>query len=216
MALLSGIHPVAEALRAGNPHRTHRDRAGGRRSAPAGDHRPGAARQRAGTLRAAFVAGPPGQLRGPSGCDRPGRGAQVCRPGFRRLERDAGRTRWRGRSAQSGRGDPHGPCGGRRRHHHSGAARGRHHGRGGQGGGRRLEHLPVVRVTNINRTLEDLKDRGMWIYGLDERGTEAYDQVDYAAKSVLVLGAKAAGCTNRCARSATYWCAFRWPAKSPR
>jgi 23S rRNA (guanosine2251-2'-O)-methyltransferase len=56
-----------------------------------------------------------------------------------------------------------------------------------------LEHLPVVRVTNINRTLEDLKQRGMWIYGLDERGTEAYDRIDYAAKSVLVLGAEGGG-----------------------
>jgi len=27
-----------------------------------------------------------------------------------------------------------------------------------------LEHLPVVRVTNINRALEDLKQRGFWIY----------------------------------------------------
>ena len=43
--------------------------------------------------------------------------------------------------------------------------------------------LPVVRVANINRALEDLKQRGFWIYGLDERGTEAYDQIDYAAKS---------------------------------
>ena len=34
-----------------------------------------------------------------------------------------------------------------------------------------LEHLPVVRVTNINRALEDLKERGFWIYGLDERAT---------------------------------------------
>src|SRR6266542_2791273 len=49
-----------------------------------------------------------------------------------------------------------------------------------------LEHLPVVRVTNINRTLEELKRGGMWIYGLDERGTEDYDQVDYAARCVLV------------------------------
>jgi 23S rRNA (guanosine2251-2'-O)-methyltransferase len=56
-----------------------------------------------------------------------------------------------------------------------------------------LEHLPVVRVTNINRTLEDLKRRGMWIYGLDERGTAAYDQIDYAAKSVLVLGGEGGG-----------------------
>ncbi len=56
-----------------------------------------------------------------------------------------------------------------------------------------LEYLPVVRVTNINRTLEDLKQRGMWIYGLDERGTAAYDQIDYAAKSVLVLGGEGGG-----------------------
>src|SRR5439155_10585898 len=44
-----------------------------------------------------------------------------------------------------------------------------------------LEHLPVARVTNVNRTLEELKRGGHWIYGLDERGTESYDQIDYAA-----------------------------------
>ena len=56
-----------------------------------------------------------------------------------------------------------------------------------------LEHLPVVRVTNINRTLEELKRQGMWIYGLDERGTDNYDKVDYAARSVLVLGGEGGG-----------------------
>jgi 23S rRNA (guanosine2251-2'-O)-methyltransferase len=56
-----------------------------------------------------------------------------------------------------------------------------------------LEHLPVVRVTNINRALEDLKERGYWIYGLDERGTQAHDQTDYAQRSVLVLGGEGKG-----------------------
>jgi 23S rRNA (guanosine2251-2'-O)-methyltransferase len=56
-----------------------------------------------------------------------------------------------------------------------------------------LEHLPVVRVTNINRTLEDLKQRGMWIYGLDEGGTADYDQVQYAERCVLVLGGEGKG-----------------------
>jgi 23S rRNA (guanosine2251-2'-O)-methyltransferase len=56
-----------------------------------------------------------------------------------------------------------------------------------------LEHLAVVRVTNINRTLEDLKERGHWIYGLDERGTEDYTKVDYAAPTVLVLGGEGKG-----------------------
>ncbi len=56
-----------------------------------------------------------------------------------------------------------------------------------------LEHLPVVRVTNINRTLEELKDRGFWIYGLDERGTLGYDATEYSARSVLVLGGEGKG-----------------------
>src|ERR1700728_276830 len=33
-----------------------------------------------------------------------------------------------------------------------------------------LEYLPITRVTNINRALEGLKEKGYWIYGLDERG----------------------------------------------
>lgn len=56
-----------------------------------------------------------------------------------------------------------------------------------------LEHLPVVRVTNVARTLEDLKKQGFWIYGLDERGEQEYDQVDYAERSVLVFGAEGRG-----------------------
>jgi len=56
-----------------------------------------------------------------------------------------------------------------------------------------LEHLPVVRVTNINRALEDLKQRGYWIYGLDERGAEEYDQVEYSQPTALVLGGEGKG-----------------------
>jgi 23S rRNA (guanosine2251-2'-O)-methyltransferase len=56
-----------------------------------------------------------------------------------------------------------------------------------------LEHLPIARVTNVNRALEDLKKRGFWIYGLDERGTETYDQVQYATPTALVFGGEGAG-----------------------
>jgi 23S rRNA (guanosine2251-2'-O)-methyltransferase len=56
-----------------------------------------------------------------------------------------------------------------------------------------LEHLPVTRVTNINRTLEELKKSGHWIYGLDERGTEDYDRVEYSTPTVLVLGGEGKG-----------------------
>ena len=56
-----------------------------------------------------------------------------------------------------------------------------------------IEYLPLVRVTNINRALEDLKQKQYWIYGLDERGTETYDQVDYAAPTAIVLGGEGKG-----------------------
>jgi len=56
-----------------------------------------------------------------------------------------------------------------------------------------LAHVPVVRVTNLNRTLEDLKGRGYWVYGLDERGGQVYHEVDFAEPSVLVLGSEGAG-----------------------
>jgi 23S rRNA (guanosine2251-2'-O)-methyltransferase len=56
-----------------------------------------------------------------------------------------------------------------------------------------LEHLPVVRVTNINRALEDLKKAGFWTYGVDERGEQSYDTVDYAERAVLVFGAEGKG-----------------------
>ena len=56
-----------------------------------------------------------------------------------------------------------------------------------------LEHLAVIRVTNINRALEDLKKRGYWIYGLDERGDQAYDHVDYTSPTALVFGGEGKG-----------------------
>jgi 23S rRNA (guanosine2251-2'-O)-methyltransferase len=56
-----------------------------------------------------------------------------------------------------------------------------------------LEHLPVVRIGNLSRALEQLKQRGYWIYGLDERGDQSYDQIDYAAPTAFVVGGEGQG-----------------------
>jgi 23S rRNA (guanosine2251-2'-O)-methyltransferase len=56
-----------------------------------------------------------------------------------------------------------------------------------------LEYVPVVRVANITRTIEELKKNGFWIYGLDERGVEAYDKTDFGSKAVIVLGGEGKG-----------------------
>lgn len=56
-----------------------------------------------------------------------------------------------------------------------------------------LAHLPVVKVGNLNQTLEKLKKQGYWIYGLDERGEESYDTVSYNEPAALVVGAEGRG-----------------------
>lgn len=56
-----------------------------------------------------------------------------------------------------------------------------------------LAYVPVVRVANVRQTLEKLKERGFWIYGLDERGEGDYDKVEYAKPTVFVLGGEGKG-----------------------
>jgi 23S rRNA (guanosine2251-2'-O)-methyltransferase len=56
-----------------------------------------------------------------------------------------------------------------------------------------LEYLPVVRVSNINQALRTLKDTGYFIYGLDERGNTDYASLDWNERSAIVLGAEGKG-----------------------
>jgi 23S rRNA (guanosine2251-2'-O)-methyltransferase len=56
-----------------------------------------------------------------------------------------------------------------------------------------LAYTPVVKVGNLNQTVEKLKQAGFWIYGLDERGETTYDQCNYAVPTVLILGAEGSG-----------------------
>ena len=55
------------------------------------------------------------------------------------------------------------------------------------------EHLPIARVTNINRAVEELKAKNIWTVGLDERGQQNYDTLDYNMDCALVLGAEGHG-----------------------
>jgi 23S rRNA (guanosine2251-2'-O)-methyltransferase len=56
-----------------------------------------------------------------------------------------------------------------------------------------LAYIPVVRVVNTGRALEQLKEHGYWIYGLDETGDQPYDHVEFTKPSAIVLGAEGKG-----------------------
>jgi len=55
------------------------------------------------------------------------------------------------------------------------------------------EHLRIARVVNLVRALEELKERNIWVIGLDERGQSDYDQFDFSGDCALVLGREGAG-----------------------
>ncbi|MFI5003180.1 MAG: 23S rRNA (guanosine(2251)-2'-O)-methyltransferase RlmB [Reyranellales bacterium] len=56
-----------------------------------------------------------------------------------------------------------------------------------------LEIVPLVRAVNLARTLDQLKDAGFWLHGLDERGDTSIAKVDLAGRVCVVLGAEGEG-----------------------
>jgi 23S rRNA (guanosine2251-2'-O)-methyltransferase len=55
------------------------------------------------------------------------------------------------------------------------------------------EHLPIAKVTNTSRSIEELKENNIWTVGLDERATQTYDALDYKMDCALVLGGEGKG-----------------------
>ncbi len=55
------------------------------------------------------------------------------------------------------------------------------------------EITPYIQVTNLARTLRELKKRGVWIYGLSERGEKSIFESDLKGSKALVMGAEGVG-----------------------
>lgn len=77
------------------------------------------------------------------------------------------------------------------------------------------EHLPVAKVTNIARTLEDLKSKNLWTVGLDERGKQNYDTVDYKMDCAIVLGAEGKGLHDLVAKKCDFLVSIPMQGKVP-
>lgn len=56
-----------------------------------------------------------------------------------------------------------------------------------------IEHVPVVRVTNLARTIDDLKEQGVWIAGTDAKHSQDYRRLDGTMPLGLVIGSEGKG-----------------------
>ncbi len=53
--------------------------------------------------------------------------------------------------------------------------------------------VPLVEIGNVNHTLEDLKKRGFWIYGLAGEGATSLSKEEFTQPAVFVLGNEGKG-----------------------
>jgi 23S rRNA (guanosine2251-2'-O)-methyltransferase len=56
-----------------------------------------------------------------------------------------------------------------------------------------LAHLPVARVKNLVRAMEEMKEPGYWLIGLDERAEKKYTEADFSGQVGIVLGSEGEG-----------------------
>lgn len=56
-----------------------------------------------------------------------------------------------------------------------------------------VEHVPVARVTNLSRLIEQLKERNVWVVGTAAEASMSYTEWDWTRPSAVVLGGEGAG-----------------------
>ena len=56
-----------------------------------------------------------------------------------------------------------------------------------------VEYMPVARVTNINAAMDELKSRGVWIFGTAAEGSIPMYQADLTGAAAIVIGSEGDG-----------------------
>ncbi|MDQ0160424.1 23S rRNA (guanosine(2251)-2'-O)-methyltransferase RlmB [Alkalibacillus salilacus] len=68
-----------------------------------------------------------------------------------------------------------------------------------------IEHIPVVRVTNMNQTIEELKQNGVWVVGTDASAEEDYRHAAYDMPIALVVGSEGQGMSRLVAKNCDWF-----------
>ena len=67
-----------------------------------------------------------------------------------------------------------------------------------------LAHVPIASVVNVARSLQELKDLGVWTVGLSDDGAQRYDAIDLTLPTAIVMGAEGRG-LRRLVRECCDW-----------
>jgi 23S rRNA (guanosine2251-2'-O)-methyltransferase len=65
-----------------------------------------------------------------------------------------------------------------------------------------VEYIKIAKVTNINAYIDEIKSKGVWIYGADMHGQSYCYEVDFTGSAALVIGSEGKGMSkltkNKC------------------
>ena len=56
-----------------------------------------------------------------------------------------------------------------------------------------IDHIPVGRVGNLTHLIAELKERGLWVYGVEPTASESYAAIDMTGPVAFVLGGEGEG-----------------------
>ncbi|WP_297429396.1 23S rRNA (guanosine(2251)-2'-O)-methyltransferase RlmB [Clostridium sp.] len=56
-----------------------------------------------------------------------------------------------------------------------------------------IEHVKIAKVTNLNSTIDELKQMGIWVYGTDIRAEEYSYQTDFSGPCAIIIGNEGKG-----------------------
>ncbi len=56
-----------------------------------------------------------------------------------------------------------------------------------------IHYVPVARVANLAQTVEELKEKNIWVYGCDMAGEKVYYEQDYSGGVALIVGSEETG-----------------------
>ena len=56
-----------------------------------------------------------------------------------------------------------------------------------------MEYLNIFKVSNINSTLKNLREKNFWVYGFDSNGEKNFTEIKWEGKNVLLFGSEGFG-----------------------
>ncbi len=56
-----------------------------------------------------------------------------------------------------------------------------------------IEHLPIIRVTNLSRAIKQLKDAGFWTIGMDGYAKTTISELKKGGKNAIIMGSEGKG-----------------------